>query len=146
MVMFRVAYILLTVAGILACPFKCMAKVGAQGVPAEQRAGCSCCQHSWQDPAGGSGFEASPVEPQRRGPAYPEDCDCICLCRGAVETVGGPQPGLGEQAAFTAWLDSSLITQADAASSSFPSLAEGSPPPEFCCGRMIRLALASLLL
>jgi hypothetical protein len=63
-----------------------------------------------------------------------------------VETVGAPKSELREQAAFVAWLDLSLIAQADPATSSFPSFAEGPTPPKLGSGRLIRLALASLLL
>ena len=148
--MFRVAYILLTIAGILACPFTCMAKVGGLRASVEQRAGCSCCQHP-QAPAGESGSGRSPPEPERReperrGPAHPEGCNCICLCKGAVETTGVPKVDLGEQTAFAVWLDASLLTQAGAESLSFSSFGEALPPPQLGSGRMIRLALASLLL
>ena len=143
--MFRVAYILLTIAGILACPFACMAKVGGHRASVEQRAGCSCCQHR-QAPAGESGSGRSPVEPERRGPAHPEGCNCTCLCKGAVETTEVPKADLGEQTAFAVWLDTSLLTQAGAGPLSFSSFGEALPPPQLGSGRMIRLALASLLL
>ena len=138
--MFRVAYVLLTVATILVCPFTCMAKVGAQDAPAEQRVGCSCCHHR-QAPAA-----ERPIEPERRGPVDPEGCNCTCLCKGAVETSEAPKVDPGEQTAPVAWLDSSLITQADTAFASLPSSAEGPPPSRFDSGRMLRLVLASLLL
>lgn len=143
--MFRVAYVLLTVAGSLACPFECMAKIGGQSAPARQRVACSCCQHR-QDPADESGSGTSPVGSQRRGPAHPEGCDCLCLCKGAVETTESPKVDLGEQMAFAVRLDTSLVTQAGAGVLSLPSFDEGPPPPGLGSGRMIRLALASLLL
>ena len=125
--MFRAVQVLLTVAGILACPFQCMARVGDYRAPAEKRAACSCCQHR-QDPADESDPGTSPVEPQRRGPAHPEGCGCTCLCKGAVETAGVPKVDLGEQMALAAWLDTSVAAQVDAGASAIPSFKAG--PPE----------------
>jgi len=143
--MFRVAYVLLTVAGILACPFACMANVGAQSASVEQRAGCSCCQHR-QAPVAESGSGSRLVEPEHRSPAHPEGCNCTCLCKGAVETTGVPKADLGEHMALAVWLGTSLLTHADAGALSLSSFDEGPPPPRLGSGRMIRLALASLLL
>jgi hypothetical protein len=143
--MFRVAYILLTVAGILACPFVCMAKVGAHGAPAEQRSGCSCCQH-WQNSPDESDSGTGPVGSQPCGPAHPKDCDCTCLCKGAPHTEGDGKFSLEEQTMRDVWLDFSLAAQADAGSRSLRCSADAPPPPKLGSGRLISLALASLLL
>lgn len=139
--MFRAAYVLLTIAGILACPFSCMAKVGDHRASVEQRAGCSCCQDR-QNPAD----ERSPLEPERRGPANPEGCDCTCLCKGAVETKAVPMADLDGQLAFAVCLDVCLLRHPNVESPSLFHFSESPPPPQLGSGRMIRLALASLLL
>ena len=144
--MFRVAYVLLTVAGISACPFMCMAKVGDHGASAEQRAGCPCCQHRRQDPTGEGQSDNSPVKPERDGPSPIEDCDCTCLCKGALHAEGVFKFNLEEQTAGNVWLDFSLGARADAGFQSLPWFAEAPPPPKLGSGRLIRLAFASLLL
>jgi hypothetical protein len=143
--MFRVAYVLLTVAGILACPFQCMAKIGGHSVPAEQPAACPCCQHR-QDPADETDSGTNTAEPQPRGPAHPEGCDCQCFCNGALDTAQVPKLDLGEKGTLAAWLDASPAAQVDAGAYSPLSFHAGPPPPKIGSGRMIRLALASLLL
>ena len=132
--MFRAAYVLLTIAGILACPFSCMAKVGDHRASVEQQAGCSCCQDR-QAPDG-----------ERRGPANPEGCDCTCLCKGAVETKAVPMADLDVQLAFAVCLDACLLRHPNVESPSLFHFGESPPPPQLGSGRMIRLALASLLL
>ena len=144
--MFRVTCVLLTITGMLACPFVCMAKVGAHGAPAEQRAGCPCCQHRSQHPASEGQSDSSPVRPERDGPSPIEDCDCTCLCKGAPHAEGDFKFSLEKQTADNVWLDFSLAAQADAGSQSLRCFAEAPPPPKLGSGRLIRLALASLLL
>ena len=144
--MFRVTHVLLTIGGMLACPFMCMATVSAHGAAAEQRAACSCCQHASQGPVGESNPEDKPVEPERRGEAPGEACDCACLCKGVVHTENDPQLVLNEQTASVVCLDFTCIVQADAGTQSVPSFAEAPPPPKLGSGRSIRLAIASLLL
>ena len=144
--MFRVAYVLLTIVGILACPFACMGRVGAQSAPAEESAGCPCCQHRPQDPVREGQSDGDPNGPGRDGRSPIEDCDCSCLCKGALHAEGDFRFGPEEQAADIVWPDFSLATQADADSQSLRRFAEGPPPPNLGSGRLIRLALASLLL
>jgi len=144
--MFRVACVLMTITGMLACPFVCMANVGGHRPPVEPRAGCSCCQHRWQDSSGESKSGKSPVDPERRGLPPSEACDCICLCKGAVEAAGVREIDLGGQSTLIAWLGFSPSAGADAASGPLTSFAEAPPPPRLGSGRLIRLAFASLLL
>ncbi len=158
--MFRVAYVLLTVAGISACPFVCMAKVGDHGAPVGQRAGCPCCQHRCQDPTGqaptgqdptGEGqsdnkSDNNPVKPERDDPSPIEGCDCTCLCKGAPHAEGVFEFDLEEQTAGNVRLDFSVGAQADIDFQSLLCFAEAPPPPKLGSGRSIRLALASLLL
>jgi len=123
-----------------------MAKMGGGRAPAKQQAGCSCCQHR-QDPADETDSGRNSVEPQPRGPAQPERCGCICLCNGAVETAAVSKVDVGEQMGLAAWLDTSLPAQADADEGfSLRSFGESPPLSHMASGRLIRLALASLLL
>ena len=144
--MFRVVFVLLTIAGIVACPFECMAKSAGMCAPARQRVEeCSCCQHV-QNRASETATAIGPVEPQRRDPAHPGGCGCSCLCKGAVNTASVPKVDLGEQMALSVWFDTSPIAHVDASVPSLTFSGEGPPVPKLGSGRMIRLVLGSLLL
>ena len=144
--MFRVAHAIVTIAGMLFCPFVCMAKAGPCPAPAAQRAECPCCQHRCQDPTQKGRTDDGPREPERHVPTPAEDCFCPCLCKGAVFTEGAPKLGFAEQAALVVWFDSTSITKANADSQDVFSFTEAPPPPKLGSGRLTRLALASLLL
>jgi hypothetical protein len=76
--MFRRTTVILLIATILACPFRCGGMLGAACAEAragvsEAPAGCACCRHE--------------SEPERSGNdcPTPQPCDCAsCVCEGAV--------------------------------------------------------------
>jgi hypothetical protein len=86
------------------------------------------------------------TRPRESGPRDHGDCHCLCLCKGAVDTLGWFPFELDDQLTFPLWASFRLLGATDAGCASGADLAERPPPGRLDSGRTIRLLLASLLL
>ena len=141
--MFRVFHVLVTVLGMILCPFP------AQATWAERtrRAGmrkcgkaptCSCCQHC----AGPTDRKQSRNGQEDR--ESPSGCDGICLCKGALKGDQGASFDTAADApnmlfALPADLNDTCCMEAS------ESCLSGGPPTSYPVGRAARLAYQSLL-
>ena len=88
--MFRTAYVLLTILGIIGCPYRCMPVASAAPEVQPKASTCACCQkHKTAAPA--------PQENQQkqRNDTSKSGCCCSCLCGGSLEK-SPPCPVLDE--------------------------------------------------
>ncbi|MEX0703337.1 MAG: hypothetical protein WD069_14680 [Planctomycetales bacterium] len=129
--MVRTFHILLLVAAVATCPFRCLAQPRAAGAEAGSPRGCACCPHE---------REQSPATPQ---PV--DDCGCPdCLCRGAiVEEAAGLLDARQDVPDFT------FVPVQVAGDLHWPARrVEASPSPLFLMssGWLVRVAIQSFLL
>lgn len=146
--MVRLVCILLTVASVLACPFRCKVNAGVSGAGAikARSQGCSCkgCQSR----------HANGADPQRlpqdqnaaeQVPSTPDKSSCVCqncLCHGAVR--GDDYASLdASQANSSFWVElpGNLTVLA-----AVPASLWGLPPASEDPGLPLRLKYQSLLL
>lgn len=140
--MFRVCHVLITVLGMILCPFGCAGELGrasaSRDLEVRQPPSCSCCQH---------GTDSGEQKSSRGGPAgrgSPSGCGCTCLCKGALPGEHGaaapaPDETLGLAFAPAVDLSDTLWMQAAA------SWLWGGPPGGYPAGRAARLVYQSLL-
>ena len=141
--MFRVFHVLITVLGMILCPFACAAdlggvKAGGRGAQARQEPTCSCCQHR----AGSTDQKQSPDS--RKGRGSQSGCGCTCLCKGALKSDQGASVGAVFDASSVplappVHLNDTSCTEASA------SWLLGGPPASYPVGRTARLVYQSLL-
>ncbi|MEX0715634.1 MAG: hypothetical protein WD066_03570 [Planctomycetaceae bacterium] len=122
-------HILLLVAALFTCPFRCLAEAQA-GSFGEEKA-CACCDHEQEN------APSSPL------PA--EDCGCPdCLCRGAIIEDSAGLLDAGQSVP-----DANCVTVNSAADVHLPAPrveASSAPPPLMSAGRLLRVAIRSFQL
>lgn len=131
--MFRCVSILLTIAGVLSCPFTCTggtADLGARA-PVLAEFGCSGCYGPCQDGGG--------------GPARGDGCDLDCVCKVLVE---GPAKVPALALLWSPVDGLCAVSAADVVASLCRSSADERSPtrPGLESGFAIRIAHASLLI
>ena len=131
--MFQIIFVLLTILGILGCPYNCMQAFCAASAGHQKAPTCKCCQqHKTTDPAKGG-------DPSKSGCCY------SCLCGGSLEKSPNP-PQLDRLTLCTL-----LAADMPADCSSGTGISVEFPAPNERCtlidsGREIRLSISSLLL
>jgi hypothetical protein len=139
--MFRTAYVLLTMLGIIGCPYKCMPVASAAPEVEPKASTCACCQkHKTAAPA-----PRGSQEKQRDDTSKKAGCCCACLCGGSLEK-SPPCPVLDPWTFFT-FLAADLLGDSLSGTRNSGELAA----PDGLCkpvasGRDIRLSHRSLLL
>ena len=144
--MFRFAHVLLTIAGILACPFVCMEPV-IGGDPDQQLIVFGCHNGDISPPCCGDGCCGSDA-PRNSPEPSPRGCSGHpCVCNGALEArqqrpldnefgVGDALPSHGFLGVVPERLAAVPVSR----------IGDGPPFSPLSSGRAIRLALESLLL
>jgi hypothetical protein len=138
--MFRTTYVLLTILGIIGCPYRCMPVAFAAPEIQPKASTCACCQkHKTAAPAPRGNQE------KHRDDSSKSDCCCSCLCGGSLEK-SPPRPML-DPWAFGTFLAADLLGDSLSGTGNSGELAA----PDHLCkpvdsGRDIRLSLGSLLL
>lgn len=141
--MFRLAHVLLTIAGILVCPFVCASGGWPGGCPdrcCEQSSVRTCC-----DDREDGGCESD--EPAGNPAPLPGSCKTHpCICSGALQNRYDASPDAG------VWMHAAALDQALLAAPRLVAvgpaarIGESPPFPPLPTGHAIRLALESLLL
>lgn len=138
--MFRVCHVLVTVLGMVLCPFACAGELHRTSAPTQnadlrQAPSCSCCQHraaeQEESPTGGD------------GPDSQSGCGCTCLCKGALKG----DPGLSNVVTDVPHVAIAPIVDLDDSSCTEASVwwLLGGPPASYPSGRLARLVHQSLL-
>ena len=143
--MFRTAHILLTIAGIIACPFACMEPI--HGGDKDCQFAASGCHRSDVPPCCGAGCCGSHAPGKGPGRSQGGCSDHPCVCNGALEARA--QRPVGPTFAVADALPSHpLPLFVPERSAAGPASRSGDAPPfsSLGSGHAIRLALESLLL
>lgn len=143
--MFRVVHVLLTIIGMVACPFFCLTGNlrQATGRPARAEiataASCPCCKHA-APPSDNGQRKDSPGTPTPTS-----QCTCPCICKGAI--VGSGSERLADD--LGQWM--ALVSIPDAVAGGAVAYAptwQGAtcPPGDPPSGCSMRIRLGSLLI
>ena len=142
--MIRTLHVLLLIASLIACPFRCLGNGQATCTSSELAASCSCCAHA-ADNASQQESPTSPAGQQQEPYAPSNECECgSCLCDGAVLT---DDDSIREDFFAGLWIVDFLVDSVPFASKNLKTELDESPPLfASIAGRSLRLALLSLQL
>ena len=140
--MFRIFHVHLTVLGILLCPFACAGRAdetNARGTgELRSRSACACCPHR----EGSRDEKPSPNGQNGRGSR--PDCNCTCLCKGALTGNQDVRAGLPIDIFNLAFVPPVVFSKTSHTEAVLSWLS-GGPPSSYPVGRAARLVLQSLL-
>jgi hypothetical protein len=140
--MFRIFHVLVTVLGIIVCPFACAGHTDELNASetAELRPGraCPCCAHDErlrgeQPPSNG-----------QQGRGSRSDCNCTCLCKGALKRDQGARVGIPIDVLNVPFV-LPVVFDKTSHMEAATSWLVGGPPPSCPAGRAARIIHQSLL-
>lgn len=138
--MFRTVHVLLLIAALVACPYRCGGAMTCNSVQATHS--CPCCKQ--RRPAREEGQESNSAGKQRVPSAPENDCHCDCLCQGAV--LADDEAVQAAPAACELFVVPELPLQHFAAGDGKLAADPADSPPSCSCsaGRLLRLVIQSL--
>ena len=144
--MLRLAFVLLLIALLLACPYRCAGLLGdvcaaEESVAVDSTPRCPCCAKRRAVPEQPLAAAGEKEKPSPSTPA--EDCQCgSCLCHGAVVTDDDATHDVFFADLVAA--DNLAVASTPLAAPAIPNQYEGPPTLATAAGRPLRVVLESL--